>query len=215
LTFGSLTELLLSTPIETTMGALQKLVDEGKIGAICLSEVKAETIRRAAKVAKISNVEVELSLWATDILHNGVASTCAELGIPITAYSPLMRGALADQFKSLDELPEDDFRRTMPKFQPDVMEANRKLTDEIGKLAEAKGCTKPQIAIAWVRTLSGRNGMPVIIPIPGATTEARVLENGKEVMLSEKDMQEIEEILKQNKIVGDRYPPQLMAHAEG
>lgn len=204
-----------NTPIEVTIAAFQKCVDEGKIRGISLSEVKAETIRRASKVAPIACVEVELSLWATDILHNGVASTCAELGIPIVAYSPLMRGALTDQIKTLDDIPEGDFRRSLPKFQPDVIAANRKLTDEIDKLASRKDCTKPQIALAWCRALSGRPGMPTIIPIPGATTEARVLENGKEVELTEQDMKEIDEILKENEIVGDRYGVHGKALIEG
>jgi pyridoxine 4-dehydrogenase len=190
--------------IEETIGALVELVKEEKIKGIGLSEVRAETIRRAHKVHPIAAVEVELSLWATDILHNGVATTCAELGIPIAAYSPLMRGALTGQIKSKADIPEGDPRKHMPKFQDDVMAGNMKVTHEVEKLAQKKGVTNAQIAIGWVRSLSGRNGMPIIIPIPGASTEQRVLENSKEVDLTEEEMLEIESILKENKVIGAR-----------
>lgn len=202
-------------PIEETMRVLTELVKEGKIKGIGLSEVRAETIRRAHKVHPIAAVEVELSLWATDILTNGVAQTCAELGIPIVAYSPLMRGALTGQIKSNADIPEDDFRKHLPKFQDDVMAGNMKITHEVEKLAEKKGVTKAQIAIGWVRALSGRNGMPTIIPIPGATTEERVLENGKEVDLTEGEMDELAKVVKENKVIGARYGGQVAALMEG
>ncbi|KKY28083.1 putative pyridoxal reductase [Phaeomoniella chlamydospora] len=203
-----------NTPIEETITALSELVSEGKIGAIALSEVRASTIRRAHKIHPIATVEAELSLWATDIIHNGVASTCAELGIPITAYSPICRGALAAKL-SPTSFSEHDFRRSLPKFQPDTIEANNKLTDEVMKLASKKNCTPAQIAISWVRTLSGRNGLPVIIPIPGASSPERVEENAKQVELTEEDMKEIEEVLERIKIVGERYGGHSAAIIEG
>ena len=193
------------TPIEETVRVLGELVKEGKIKGVGLSEVGAETIRRAHKIYPIAAVEVELSLWATDVLRNGIAAACAELGIPLVAYSPLMRGALAGQIKSNADIPEGDFRKFLPKFQDDVLASNMKVTHEVEKLAGKKGVTKAQIAIGWVRALSGRDGMPTIIPIPGAMTEQRVLENGKEVELTDEDMEEIASILKENEIVGDRY----------
>lgn len=193
------------TPIETTMEALAEYVRDGKIGGISLSEVKAETIRRAHKVHPICAVEVELSLWATDILENGIATTCAELKIPIVAYSPLGRGFLTGKIKTPEDIPQDDFRRLLPRFQPDVFGKNIEMVKHLEKLAERKECSPAQLALAWVKELSGRPGLPQIIPIPGATTEERVVENTQDVQLEEEDLREIERILKSCEITGDRY----------
>ena len=204
-----------NVPIEETIGALAKLVQEGKIGGIGLSEVRAETIAKAAKIHPIAAVEVELSLWSTDILHNGIASICAELGIPIVAYSPLSRGMLTDvRPKKHSDIPQGMLKH-FPKFQEDVFEGNMRITEEVEKLANKKGCTTAQVAIAWVRGLSGRNGLGVIIPIPGATTEARVMENSKDVTLTEAEMDEIDEILKKIEIKGGRYPEAIGKLSDG
>jgi len=196
-----------NTPIETTIGALAKYVKEGKLGGISLSEVKAETIRRAAKVHAIAAVEVELSLWCTDILENGIAATCAELDIPVVAYSPLGRGFLTGEIKKLEDLPDNDMRRRFPRFQPENFGKNVEMVTELEKLAKKKGCTPAQLALAWVKHLSGKKGMPVIIPIPGATTEKRVIENMKDVELNADDLSEIDAILKKSPVIGDRYGP--------
>ena len=193
------------TPIEVTVAALAEYVRAGKIGGIALSEVRAETIRRAAAVHPICAVEVELSLWSPEILENGVAATCAELGIPVVAYSPLGRGVFTGEVKKLEDLAADDPRRHFPRFQPEAFEQNLGLVREVDRLAEKKGCTPAQFALAWVKQLSGREGMPVIIPIPGATTEKRVMENMKEVRLDDSDWDEIDAILKKTTVVGDRY----------
>ena len=194
-----------NTPIETTVAALAEYVKAGKLGGISLSEVKAETIRRAAKVHPIAAVEVEFSLWATDILENGIAATCAELGIPIIAYSPLGRGFLTGELKSAEDIPEGDFRKHFPRFQPDVFDQNLELVTELKKLATKKGCTAAQLGLAWVKQCSGKNGLPVIIPIPGATTVERVTENMVDVTLTDGDLNEIDAILKKATVVGDRY----------
>ena len=194
-----------NTPIETTIAALAEYVKAGKLGGISLSEVKAETIRRAAKVHPIAAVEVEFSLWATDILENGIAATCAELGIPIIAYSPLGRGFLTGQLKSPEDIPADDHRKHMPRFQPDVFDQNLELVNELKKLATKKGCTAAQLGLAWVKQCSGKNGLPVIIPIPGATKEKRVTENMVDVTLTNEDLDEIDVILKKAPVIGDRY----------
>ncbi|KAF7505808.1 hypothetical protein GJ744_000383 [Endocarpon pusillum] len=201
-------------PIEESVKALGELVKEGKIKGVGLSETKAETIRRAHRVHPIAAVEVELSLWTTDILRNGIAATCAELGIPIVAYSPLARGALTGLIRNSADIPEGDMRKHLPKLQEDNIATNMKITHEVEKLAEKKGVTIPQLAIGWVRTLSGRNGMPIIVPIPGATTEERVLENGKEVDLTDEEMDEIEKILKENEIQGARSSGPVAALSE-
>ncbi|KAK3341451.1 NADP-dependent oxidoreductase domain-containing protein [Lasiosphaeria hispida] len=200
-----------SVDIEVTVKALQERVEAGDIGGVALSEVSAETIRRAAKVASIAAVEVELSLWNTEPLENGVAEACAELGIPIIAYAPLGRGMLTGQVKSFGDIPEGDFRKILPRFQPDVFETNLRLVREVEKLAERKGCTSAQVAINWVLALSRRPGMPKIVPIPGASSVERVRENAVEIELTEDDMAEIDAIIKDFAPVGDRYHEHGMA----
>lgn len=193
-------------PYETTIAAINKYVEAGKIGGISLSEVGAEDIRKAARVAKISAVEVEFSLFSTDILENGVASTCAELGIPIIAYSPMSRGFLTGEIKKPEDIPEGDMRRYYPRFQGDAFYENLKLVEEVNKVAAKKGASPTQVAIAWIRAHSGKAGLPIIIPIPGATTAARVEENTKEISLTEADIAEINSILSKFPVMGDRYP---------
>jgi pyridoxine 4-dehydrogenase len=145
-----------NVPIETTMKALEELVKEGKIGGIALSEVGPATIERAANATKIVAVEVELSLFSTDVLSNGVAKVCAEHNIPIVAYSPLSRGFLTGEIKKPDDIPEGDFRRTIPRFQPGNFDTNMEIVREVEKLAKQKGCTPAQIAISWVKSQSKR-----------------------------------------------------------
>ncbi|KAK3700465.1 hypothetical protein LTR37_015969 [Vermiconidia calcicola] len=194
-----------NTPIEVTMREAAKFVQSGQLGGISLSECSANTIRRAAKVAKIEAVEVEFSLWSTEILSNGVAEACAELGIPIVAYSPLGRGFLTGQIKKPEDIPEDDLRRGQPRFQPENFDQNFKLVEELEKIANHKGCTPGQVGIAWVKEQGKKDGMPTIIPIPGASSAERVRENMGEVELSENDMKEIDSLLEEFEVKGDRY----------
>ncbi|KAK1150207.1 hypothetical protein N8T08_000109 [Aspergillus melleus] len=194
------------TSVEQTVGVLKALVEEGKIGGIGLSEVDAETVRRAHKVHPIAAVEVELSLWDTTILENGVAKVCAELDIPVVAYAPLGQGVLAGAFTSLSEIPEGDYRRGLPRFQDEAMKQNIKLVHAVNDLAARKGVAPVQIALAWVLSLSGRPGMPTIIPIPGGTTIDKITQNMQGVpRFSDAEMAEIDAILKQNELVGARH----------
>jgi len=193
------------TPIEVTIKAVNEYVQAGKLGGISLSECSADTIRRAANVAKISAVEVEYSLWETTIETNGVMEACRELDIPIVAYSPLGRGFLTGQIRSPEDIPEGDFRKHVPRFAPENFDKNLELVREIEKVAKRKGCKPGQVGIAWVKAQSQRGGKPVVIPIPGATTVERVEENMVDVDLSEEDLKEIDEIMKKVPVVGDRY----------
>ena len=193
------------TPIEETVGALAECLKEGKIGGIGLSESGAATIRRAHAVHPIAAVEIEYSLWATEIRTNGVASVCAELGIPIVAYSPLGRGFLTGEMKSPDDLPEGDMRRHFSRFQPENFKINLELVNKVQGLAKRKGCTPAQLAVGWVRYQSGRDGMPDLLPIPGATTVERVEENCLEVGLTEEEYGELEEIVGSTQVLGGRY----------
>ncbi|KAL8941408.1 MAG: hypothetical protein Q9216_002253 [Gyalolechia sp. 2 TL-2023] len=194
-----------TVPLEETMNAIVEYIKEGKVGGIGLSEVDAETIRKAHAIHPIAAVEVELSLHSPEILTNGVAKTCGELGIPIVAYSPLGRGLLTSQIKGLGDIDKGDIRHHLPRFAPGAMETNAKLGEELKKVADKKGCTAAQVALAWVRGWSGRDGVGEIVPIPGATTAERVKENATLITLTEEEWNEVEAMRKEANVVGGRY----------
>ncbi len=127
----------------------------------------------------------------------------------------MSRGILTGEIKSHDDIPEGDFRKFLPRFQPENFAENLKLVDEVKKLAKKKNCTNAQLAIGWVRTISKRPGMPEIIPIPGATTVERVKENSVEVLLDDEEMKEIDEILAKFEVKGTRYMDNHMHLTEG
>jgi pyridoxine 4-dehydrogenase len=203
-----------NVPIEDTVGALAELVKEGKIGGIQLSEVSANTIRRAAKVAKIDMVEAEISLWATNVFENGVAETCGELDIPMVAHTPLGGGMLTGQIKSLADMPANDYHRFFPRFQPENFETNLQLVAKINEMAAKKSCTTAQLALSWIKAQSQGEEMPVFVPVAGARSEQRVIENATDIPLSDKDMAEIKAILDKFPVAGDRYPPAAAKLAE-
>jgi pyridoxine 4-dehydrogenase len=200
-----------NTPIETSVAALAGLQRDGKIGGIGLSEVSAATIRRAAQVAPIASVEVEFSLFTTDILSNGVAQVCAELRIPIVAYSPLGRGFLTGSLRSRDDLSAR--LQAFPRFSEENFPKNLRLAEALKGFAQAKGCTASQLAIAWVLAQSGSEGMPVIVPIPGTTTVPRLEDNVHAVSLTAEELKHIADLLGSMQVAGARYPLQL-AHLD-
>ncbi|OJJ07659.1 hypothetical protein ASPVEDRAFT_142397 [Aspergillus versicolor CBS 583.65] len=187
-----------NVPLETSIGTLAQLVKEGKIGGIGISEASAATIRRAHAVHPIAAAEIELSLFTTEPLQNGIAETCHELNIPLIAYSPLGRGWLTGQIRKYSDLGETDMRRMLPRFQPDVFDNNFKIVEAVEAIAQRKNATVAQVAIAWVRAQGA-------IPIPGATTEGRVLENYRDVALTVDELEEIERGLQSLAVLGDRY----------
>ncbi|KAL3250619.1 hypothetical protein ABHI18_011092, partial [Aspergillus niger] len=198
-----------NVPLRVQLNTLKSLVLEGKIGSVALTEVNAETIREAASIVDISSVEIELSLFCTDPLHNGILTTCAELRIPVMAYCPVGRGFLSGKLQSHDDIPEGDYRRMLPKYRPENLEVNLKLVKEVQKMADRKGVTTSQIALGWLLGLSNREDMPTIIPIPGSASEQHIRENAAAVPLSKEEMEAVDAILAQNPIVGERY------HAHG
>jgi len=192
-------------PWEETAVALDGLVKSGTIGAISLSEVRAESIHAVAKVAKIAAVEVELSLMFRDVLTNGIAEACAKYNIPMVAYSPMARGLLAGRFKTYNDVPEA--MKRWPQFSEQNFPINMELAQQVEKLAEKKGCTVAQLAINWTRCLSKKPGMPTIIPIPGGSTAKRVEENSKLVDITLEELEEIDAIITKFEVQGSRYPP--------
>ncbi|CAO1939080.1 unnamed protein product [Urochloa humidicola] len=188
-------------PVEVTVGELKKLVEEGKIKYIGLSEASASTIRRAHAVHPITAVQLEWSLWSRDV-ENDIIPTCRELGIGIVAYSPLGRGFFSSGAKLVSELPDDDFRKNLPRFQPENMEKNAKIFERVSAMAERKGCTTSQLALAWVH----HQGSDVC-PIPGTTKIANFNQNvgALSVKLTPEEMAELESYAAMDDIQGDRY----------
>ncbi|XP_027120150.1 probable aldo-keto reductase 2 isoform X1 [Coffea arabica] len=195
-------------PIEITIGALKKLVEEGKVRYIGLSEASPETIRRAHAVHPISAVQLEWSLWTRDA-EEEVIPTCRELGIGIVPFSPLGKGFFGGGAKLMENLSSNDYRRTVPKFQGENLEHNMKLLERVGELATRKGCSTSQLALAWVHHQGDD-----VCPIPGTTKIENLESNIKalSVKLTPEEMAELESIASANAAKGDRYPPAMMAH---
>jgi pyridoxine 4-dehydrogenase len=199
-----------NVPVEDTMRALSEYVRAGKIGGIGLSEVNATTIRRAHAIHPLSAVEIELSLFTIDPLTNGILDTCAELEIPVVAYSPLSRGWLTGQIHRPDDIPQN-FGNLYPRFHIDAFEGNLKLVQAIGTVAMRKGCSLPQVAIAWVIAMGNGKSerRALVFPIPGCRSLDRVKENLTTVRLNEMDLEELEKILRETNVQGDRYGTSL------
>ena len=195
-----------ATEIEETVGAMAELVKEGKIKGIGLSEVNAETLRRAHAVHPVTALQSEYSLWTRDP-EDGILQTCKELGIAFVAYSPLGRGFLTGQFKKFEDLSPDDYRRHSPRFQGENFDKNLELVKKIEALAKEKSCTPSQLALAWVMAQED-----FIFPIPGTKRIKYLEENtaATKINLSEKDLQEIDAIAPKNVAAGLRYPEAMM-----
>jgi aryl-alcohol dehydrogenase-like predicted oxidoreductase len=189
------------TPIEETVGAMAELVKEGKVRYLGLSEASAATLKRAMKVHPISALQSEYSLWSRD-MEDETLPACRELGIGFVPYSPLGRGFLTGQFKKLEDIPEDDYRRHSPRFQGENFQKNLDLVKEIEEMAAKKGCTPSQLALAWL-IAQGDD----IVPIPGTKRRTYLEENigALDVSISKKDLEEIEAIAPKGVAAGDRY----------
>ena len=194
------------TPIEETVGAMAELVKAGKVRHLGLSEAAPATIRRAAKVHPIAALQTEYSLWSREP-EDEILPTVRELGIGFVAYSPLGRGFLTGQFKTIDDLPADDYRRNVPAFQGENFQKNLDLVKKIEELATAKGCTPSQLALAWVLA-QGKD----IVPIPGTKRVKYLDENlgALDVQLTAEELEQIDAILPAGSASGDRYHAQAM-----
>jgi aryl-alcohol dehydrogenase-like predicted oxidoreductase len=194
------------TPIEETVEAMGELVRAGKVRYLGLSEAAPATIRRAAAVHPIAALQTEYSLWSREV-EAEVLPTVRALGIGFVAYSPLGRGFLTGQFKTIDDLPADDFRRNSPRFQGENFQKNLDLVQKIKDLAAAKGCSPSQLALAWVMA-QGED----IVPIPG-TKRAKYLDDNLgavRVCLTPDDLAQTDTILPPGAASGERYHAQAM-----
>ncbi|KAF5452074.1 hypothetical protein F2P56_027109 [Juglans regia] len=187
-------------PIEVTIGELKKLVEEGKIKYIGLSEASASTIRRAHAVHPITAVQLEWSLWSRDA-EEEIIPTCRELGIGIVAYSPLGNGFFSSGPKLVEDLSTNDLRMFLPRFQPENLEHNKTIFERVNEMATRKGCTSSQLALAWVHH-QGKD----VCPIPGTTKIENFKQNigALSVKLTPEEMVELESFASEDAVKGER-----------
>jgi aryl-alcohol dehydrogenase-like predicted oxidoreductase len=198
-------------PIEETVGAMSELVASGKVGFLGLSEASVDTIRRAHAVHPITAVQSEYSLWTRD-MESEVLPALRELGIGFVPYSPLGRGFLTGQIRSPDDLAADDWRRGNPRFQGENFRRNLELVDRLRAIAENKGVTPAQLALAWVMAAGDD-----LVPIPGTTKPARLEENvaALDVELTDEERRRLDDAAPAGVAAGDRYPSEMMPYLNG
>lgn len=194
-----------SVPIEETVGAMARLIDQGKVRYLGLSEAGAKTIRRAHATYPIAALQSEYSIWTRDP-EGEILATCRELGIGLVPYSPLGRGILTGAVKSADFGPKD-FRRISPRFQGENFNKNLELVERIEKIAAEKNCTPAQLALAWVLAQGDD-----IVPIPGTKRRTYLDQNlgALDVKLTPTDLKRIDELAPRGAAVGARYPEEYM-----
>lgn len=195
------------TPVEETVGAMTRLIEEGKVRHIGLSEASAETLRRASAVHEITALQSEYSLWTRDVEENDVLATCRELGVGLVPYSPLGRGFLSGKIKKLEDLAEDDWRRTNPRFQSENFDTNLKLVEKVGEIAKERGLAASQLALAWVLAQGDD-----IVPIPGTKHPKYIEQNAAavDITLSQEELARIDEVFPINAASGARYQEAMM-----
>jgi aryl-alcohol dehydrogenase-like predicted oxidoreductase len=194
------------TPMEETIGAMADLVREGKVRFLGLSEAGPEAIRRAHAVHPITALQSEYSLWTRDP-EDEVLGVCRELGIGFVPYSPLGRGFLTGKIQKPEDLPEDDYRKTTPRFQGENFQRNLDLVKRVEEIAREKRCTPAQLALAWVLAQAQD-----IVPIPGTKRRKYLQENvgALNVDLTSEDLQRIDEVAPKDSFAGSRYPAEMM-----
>lgn len=194
-----------NVPIEEVAGTVKDLIQEGKVKHFGLSEAGAATIRKAHAVQPVTALQSEYSLWWREP-EAEILPTLEELGIGFVPFSPLGKGFLTGAISSKTEFDKDDFRNKVPRFAAEAREANQALVDELGKIADAKGATKAQVALAWLLAQK-----PWIVPIPGTTKLHRLEENlgGASVDLTAQDLSAIRTLISAVQVQGERYPAQM------
>jgi aryl-alcohol dehydrogenase-like predicted oxidoreductase len=196
-----------NVPIEDVAGTVKDLIREGKVKHFGLSEAGVQTIRRAHTVQPVAALQSEYSLWWREP-EAEVLPTCKELGIGFVSFSPLGKGFLTGKIDENTSFAKDDFRSIVPRFSPQARKANQGLVDLLRQIAAAKQATPAQLALAWLLAQE-----PWIVPIPGTTKLHRLKENvgAAAVELTENDLRQIQQVLAQIKVQGDRYPANLAA----
>jgi aryl-alcohol dehydrogenase-like predicted oxidoreductase len=197
-----------AVPIEETVGAMADLVRAGKVRYLGLSEASGATLERACKVHPIAALQSEFSLWTRDPQTNGMLDACRRLGVALVAYSPLGRGFLTGAITRPEDFDADDYRRHSPRFQGENFARNLALVEQVRALAERKGCTPAQLALAWVLAQG-----PDIVPIPGTKRRSRLDENldALQVELSATELAQIDDVFPPDAAAGTRYPEAMMA----
>ncbi|SDY59967.1 Predicted oxidoreductase [Modestobacter sp. DSM 44400] len=195
------------TPVEETFGVLGELVAEGKVRYLGISEASPDTIRRAHSTSPLTAVQTEYSLFTRDVEDDGVLAAVRELGIGFVPYSPLGRGFLSGKIRSIDDFESDDFRRSSPRFQGENFARNLEVLDRVVAIAESKGVTPSQLALAWVLA-QGED----VVPIPGTRRTANLEENvaAVDIELTADELAAIEEAAPAGAAAGERYAPQGM-----
>jgi aryl-alcohol dehydrogenase-like predicted oxidoreductase len=198
-----------TVPIEETIGAMAELVEAGKVRHLGMSEAAPETLRRAFAVHPITALQTEYSLWSRDPEDDGVLATVRELGVGFVAYSPIGRGFLSGQIRTVDDLDADDFRRHSPRFQGENFVRNLQLVDRVQEIAKAKGVSASQLALAWVLAQGDD-----IVPIPGTKRRRYLQENiaAVDVELTAQELAAIDEAAPVGAAVGDRYADMSPVH---
>lgn len=191
------------TDVTETVGAMKELQDAGKIKYIGVSEYNLDQLARANKVAHIDAVQIEMSPWTPEIVTNGILEWCEKNGTALVAYSPLGRGFLTGQYQKVEDFEEGDFRRHNPRFTGDNFAKNLELVNQLKAIADNKGVTAGQIALAWCMAKS-----PIIIPIPGTKKPKYLTENidAANIKLSKEEESEIDAVINSFKVSGERYP---------
>ena len=200
-----------STPIEETVGAMSRLVEEGKVRYLGMSEAAPATLRRAVATHPIAALQTEYSLWSREP-EDDILLTCRELGIGFVPYSPLGRGFLTGQIQKFEDLAADDYRRFTPRFQGENFQKNLNLVARINDLAKQKDCTSGQLALAWVLAQGDD-----VVPIPGTKRVAYLEENlgALEISLSPNELAQLDDLAPKGVAVGSRYPTAMMATVNG
>ncbi|HEY5741230.1 MAG TPA: aldo/keto reductase [Terrimicrobiaceae bacterium] len=197
-----------TVPIEETVGAMAELVRAGKVRFLGLSEAGSDTLKRAHKTHPIAALQSEYSLWSRDVERDGTLATCRELGIGFVSYSPLGRGFLTGAIQKPSDLSDDDWRHTNPRFQGEAFQRNLSLATHVKNLANRKGCSPAQLALAWVLAQGDD-----VVPIPG-TKRVRYLEDNMEaasVALTKDELAQIDNLFPPGVAEGERYAEPMMA----
>ncbi len=199
-----------NVPIQDVIGAMASLVESGKVRYLGLSEVSAETLHLANSVHRITALQSEYSLWSRGP-ESGVLEACRSLGVTFVAYCPLGRAFLSGEITNIDELQPNDFRRRLPRFQPDALEQNRKLLPALARFAAERRVTTAQIALAWLL-----NKHSHVVPIPGSSQPQHIVQNAQaaDIRLSAQEIGEIEALFPPSSVVGARLPPAAMSGIE-